>query len=162
MNSFFQESLSVSGIVSRIVLGTVSETVSKTVSETVSKTVSGTGRVSETVTGTVSKIVQEQYKTVKQKLPYDDMNCPRNSFRNSIRSDRITNTIKSLVSIFMENTKGFLVPLLFAPLIGIEKICKWDAVVIRPKVPGLHSGTRFSWLWSEKPIWLQIKDQEEL
>ena len=77
------------------------------------------------------------------------MNCSRNSFRNSIRGDRITNTIKSLLSIFKENTKGFLVPpLLFAPLIGIEKICKWDAVVIRPKVPGLHTGTRFSWLWS--------------
>ena len=34
----------------------------------------------------------------------------------------------------MYNSKGFLVPpLLFAPLIGIEKICKSDAVAIHQR-----------------------------
>ena len=39
----------------------------------------------------------------------------------------------------MYNSKGFLVPpLLFAPLTGIEKICKWDAVAKTKRNCDMH------------------------
>ena len=48
-------------------------------------------------------------------------------------------------------------------IVGSEKTTEiYGADAPVSKVPGLHAGTRFSWLWSEKPLWLWIKDQEEL